>query len=126
MCQIGTRFRKSFNCIPTFEKVFQLDLFQTELTNALSQRVTCQYVIFFFFFLNFFLNFFYFLNFLKKKCHVSSPCVCHVALSVPRGIVMPHVNITIRCHSVDFDLVPIYFFLFQFSTYLCVSDSILT
>ena len=39
----------------------------------------------------------------------------HVALSVPRGIVMPRVSVTIRCHCVDFDLVPTYVFLFQFS-----------
>jgi len=58
---------------------------------------------------------------------MSSPCVWHVALSVPRDIVMPRgivmprvvmprVSVTIRCHCVDFDLVPIYVFLFQFST----------
>jgi len=47
-------------------------------------------------------------------------------LCVPRGIAMPRVSVTIRCHCVDFDLVPKYVFLFQFSTYLCVSDSILT
>jgi len=49
-----------------------------------------------------------------------------VTLLVPRGIVMPRVNVIIRCHCVDFDLVPIYVFLFQFSTYLCVCDLILT
>jgi len=27
-----------------------------------------------------------------------------MALSVPRGIVMPRVSVTIRCHCVDFDL----------------------
>jgi len=48
------------------------------------------------------------------------------SLCVTRGIAMPRVNIIIRCHCVDFDLVLIYVFLFQFSTYLCVSDSILT
>ena len=36
--QIGTRFKKSVNCIPTFEKVLQLGPFQTELTNAVSQH----------------------------------------------------------------------------------------
>jgi len=51
---------------------------------------------------------------------VKSLCVT-LALSVPRGIVIPRV----RCHCVDFDLVPIYVFSFQFSTYLCVFDSIL-
>jgi len=39
-----------------------------------------------------------------------------VALSMSRGIAMPRVSVTIRCHRVDFDLVPIYVFLFQFST----------
>jgi len=39
-CQIGTRFKKSVNCIPTFEKVLQLGPFQTELTNVVSQRVS--------------------------------------------------------------------------------------
>ena len=48
------------------------------------------------------------------------------SLCVTRGIAMSRVSITIRCHCVDFDLVPIYVFLFQFNTYLCVSDSILT
>ena len=43
-----------------------------------------------------------------------------------RGIAMPRVSVTIKYHCVDFDLVPIYVFLFQFSTYLCVSDSILS
>ena len=52
-CQIGTLFKKSVNCIPTFEKVLQLGPFQTELTNAVSQRATSQSVVF----LNFF-NFF--------------------------------------------------------------------
>ena len=32
-CQIGIRFKKSVNCILIFEK--------TELTNVVSQRVTC-------------------------------------------------------------------------------------
>jgi len=45
---------------------------------------------------------------------------------VTRGIAMSHVSITIRRYCVDFDVVLIYVFLFQFSTYLCVSDSILT
>jgi len=48
------------------------------------------------------------------------------SLCVTRGIVMPRVGVTIRCHCDDFDLVPIYVFSFQFSTYLCVFDSILT
>jgi len=48
------------------------------------------------------------------------------SLCMTRGIAMPRVNIIIRCHNVDFDLVPIYIFSFQFSTYLCVFDSILT
>ena len=43
-------------------------------------------------------------------------CQCHVALLVPCGIVMPRVSVTIKCHCVDFDLVPTYVFLFQFST----------
>ena len=38
------------------------------------------------------------------------------SLCVTRGIIMPCVSVTIRCHCVDFDLVPIYVFLFQFST----------
>jgi len=46
VCQIGTRFKKNVNYIPTFEKVFQLGSFQTELTNTVSQRVTCQFVVF--------------------------------------------------------------------------------
>ena len=97
--------------------MLQLDSFQTELTNAVSQRVMCQSVIFLIFF-----------NFSKKKiknatCQVPVcemwHCQCHVALSVPR------VSVTVRCHCVDFDLVPIYIFLFQFGTHLCISDSIL-
>ena len=44
-CQIGTLFKKSVNCIPTFEKVLQLGPFQTELTNAVSQRATSQSVV---------------------------------------------------------------------------------
>ena len=48
-CQIGTRFKKSVNCIPTFEKVLQLGPFQTELTNVVSQRATCQSLVFFIF-----------------------------------------------------------------------------
>jgi len=52
-CQIGTRFKKSINCIPTFEKVLQLGFFQIELTNAVSQHATCQSVVFFNFFLKF-------------------------------------------------------------------------
>jgi len=56
---------------------------------------------------------------------VKSLCVTR-GMSVPRGIAMQRVSITIRCHCVDFDLVPIYVFSFQFSTYLCVFDSILT
>ena len=36
------------------------------------------------------------------------------------------VSVTIRCNCVDFDLVPMYVFLFQFSTYLYVSNSILS
>jgi len=83
----------------------------------------CVFILFFKIFLKF-LNFFSVV--LKKKCHVSGPCVCHMTLSVSRDIVMPRVSVTIRCHCVDFDLVPIYVLLFQFSTYFCVSDSILT
>jgi len=33
-----------------------------------------------------------------------------VALSVPRGIAMSRVSVTIRCHCVDFDLALIYVF----------------
>ena len=51
---------------------------------------------------------------------------CVKFLCVSRGIAMSRVSITIICHYVNFDLVPIYVFSFQFSTYLCVSDSILT
>jgi len=35
------------------KKVLQLGPFQTELTNVVSQRATCQYVVFFIFFLIF-------------------------------------------------------------------------
>jgi len=45
-------------------------------------------------------------------------------LHVTRGIAMPRVSVTIRCHRVDLDLVPIYVFLFQFGTH--ISDSILS
>jgi len=48
------------------------------------------------------------------------------SLCVTRDIAMPRVSVTIRCHYVDFDLIPIYVFLFQFGTHLCVSDSILS
>jgi len=49
-----------------------------------------------------------------------------LVLSVPRGI-QCHVSVSpIRCHCVDFDLVTIYVFLFQFGTHLCVSYSILS
>ena len=54
---------------------------------------------------------------------VKSMCV---ALSVPHDIAKPRVSVTIRCHCVDFDLVSIYVFLFQFSTKVYVSDSILS
>jgi len=108
VCQIGTRFKKSVNCIPTFEKVFQLGPYQTELINIVSQHVTCQYVVF--------LIFLIFLKFLKIK--IKMPCV--KCLCVTRGIVSAtwHRNatcVTIRCNYVDFYLVPIYVFLFQFS-----------
>jgi len=47
-------------------------------------------------------------------------CQCHVALPMPR------VSAIIRCHCVDYDLVPIYVSMIQFSPYFCISDSILT
>ena len=81
VCQIGTRFKKSVNCIPTLEKVFQLGSFQTELTDVVSQRATCQSVVFF----NFFLIF-------EKK--IKMPRV--KSLCVTRGIVSVtwHCNVT--------------------------------
>jgi len=45
-------------------KIASISPFQTKLTNAVSQRVTCQSVVFFIFFLNF--NFFLIFNFKKK------------------------------------------------------------
>jgi len=48
---------------------------------------------------------------------VKSLCVTR---GMTRGIVMSRVSVTIRCHYDDFDLVLIYVFSFQFSTYLCV------
>jgi len=51
----------------------------------------------------------------NKKCHVSGPYVWHMTLLVPRGIAMSHVSVTIRFHCVDFDLVPIYVWIIQFS-----------
>jgi len=52
--------------------------------------------------------------------------VWHLALSVPRGNAMSHVSVTMKYHWVDFNLVPIYVFLIQFSPYLCVFDTILS
>ena len=54
---------------------------------------------------------------------VKSLCVTHGIVSATW-----HCNATCQCHyqMYDFDLVPIYIFSFQFSTYLCVFDSILT
>jgi len=59
--------------------MFQLGPFQTELTNVVSQRATCQSVVFLIFF-SFFLIFF---NFLKKKIEMSRV----KSLCVTRGIV---------------------------------------
>jgi len=42
------------------------------------------------------------------------------------SLCVTRVSISIRSHYVDFDLVLIYVFSFQLSTYLCVFDSILT
>jgi len=71
-------------------------------------------------FLIFFLKFFNFLIFFNLKKKLKMPRV--KSLCVTCGIVsatwhyMPRVSVTIRCHCVDFDLVLIYVFLFQFST----------
>jgi len=74
-------FLKNVNCIPHFEEVLQLGLFQTELSNVVNDVPHVSPWFFKFY-----------LIFWKKN--VTGPRVWYVALSVSRDIV----NVTCQCH----------------------------